>query len=126
MDNIIPNADSLQRTPLQDREIDEAVMEVLLHIKDNIMEAHTAGHKHVDMNIPTQFTIEGLSFAEMQRIVWCKIVRELKAKNYKVGLNPRDTECILHIEWESQMAQEEAKAQTQYLAIYTVANNSST
>lgn len=121
--HVLKDANSLRQTALQKKQIEGAVKESLIHISDLIYQAHENGHGYLETTLPMQFGIEGMSFSKMQQNVWCRIINELKQKNYKVSIEPMDTECVLYVQWESEEDRQETKRQLKMLAMHTIKSN---
>lgn len=117
--HVLKDANTLRQTALQKKQIAAAVRETLTHISDQIYQAHENGHGYIYVNIPMQFAIDGMSFSKMQQNVWCRIIYELEQKNYKVTIDPMETECVLYVQWESEDDKLESQQQLQILAEHT-------
>jgi hypothetical protein len=117
--SVLKNANTLRQTTTQKKQIDAALKETLLHINDLILQAHEDGKGHVQVGLPMQFPIEGMSFSKMQSIIWCKIIEALEANNYVVAIEPTKTECVLYIEWEIDEEKMESEKQMRILANHT-------
>jgi len=119
-DNILKDANSLRQTPTQKKQIAFAVREVLTHLDEVITQAHDVGKGSTEAFLPMQFNIEGMSFSRMQQHVWCQVITALEEKNYIVHIEPRPTECVIYIQWESEDDKEESERQLKMLAEHTL------
>jgi len=122
LENILKDANSLRQTILQKKQIKASVKEVLTHLDQVIVQAHELGNGYVENRLPMQFNIDGMSFSKMQQFVWCEVIKALKNKNYKVAIEPLETECKIYIQWESDDDKEESKKQIKMLAEHTIRN----
>jgi hypothetical protein len=120
--NILRDANQLRQTATQKKQIAMAVREVLLHLNDAILREHELGNGSVQDYLPMQFPIDGMSFLKMQQLVWCEVISLLEEKNYRVKIEPCETECVIHIKWESDEEKEKSKQQLQILADHTIKN----
>lgn len=120
--DVLIDANTLRLTVVQKKQIKAAIREVLLHLNQSIMQAHEAGKSTIVDKLPMQFAIDGMSFTKMQQHVWCAVIAALKNKNYKVAIEPIETECTIYIKWESEDDIEESKRQLKILAKHTIRN----
>lgn len=120
--DVLIDANTLRLTVVQKKQIKAAIREVLLHLNQSIMQAHEAGKSTIVDKLPMQFAIDGMSFTKMQQHVWCAVIAALKNKNYKVAIEPIETECTIYIRWESEDDIEESKRQLKILAKHTIRN----
>lgn len=118
--DVLVDANSLRLTITQKKQIKTAVREVLLHLNHSIMQAHEAGKSNIIDKLPMQFAIDGMTFTKMQQHVWCAVIAALKNKNYKVAIEPVETECTIYIKWESEDDIEESRHQLKILAKHTI------
>ncbi len=118
--HILKDAKTLRQTAAQKEQINAAITETLTYIGDLIDQAHENGIGYVETHLPMQFSIDGMTFQKMQQHVWCGIINELKKKNYRVSIDPTDSECALYIVWESEEEKKCADEQTRMLASHMV------
>lgn len=114
-DALIP-ASNLRNHNMQKRNLKEAVTEIIRRISQELIAAHKEGLHDVITEIPITFSIPNMYNKDSQRVIWSKIIEELKEKSYRVWIAPTKDTCRLKITWMSPEDETEVKYQMELLA----------
>lgn len=114
-DALVP-ANNLRNNSLQKRSLREAATEIIKRISQELITAHREGLHDIITEIPITFSIPNMSNKDSQRVIWSKVIDELKLKKYRVWISPAKDTCRLKITWMSPDDETEVKYQMQIIA----------
>lgn len=116
MDEIIPDANVLQKNASQKRQLQEFVIEILKRLRDELRVARQMGGFELSTTLPIQFEVPNIKNRDCQRIVWASIIKILKSKGYRVKIHPQEKKCALQVKWLSREDEQEVAEQMSMLA----------
>jgi hypothetical protein len=113
------NASNLRNNNLQRRNITEVITEIVRRVNDELIVAHREGKHHLLTTVPITFAISNMSNKDSQRVIYARVISELKNKDYRVWISPQKNVCQLKITWMSPEDENEMKLQTQIIVKHT-------
>jgi hypothetical protein len=110
---------NLRNNSIQMRSLREQITEIIKRLDDELKNSHHEGRHYIITSIPITFDIPNMTNKDSQRIIWSKIIQELKSKDYRVWIQPSNSVCRLKITWMRTTDDAEIILQTKTIADHT-------
>lgn len=112
-------ASALKSNDSQRKALTKEITSILGRIDDELKVAHEQGRHEVSAALPIIFSIPYMANKDAQRIIYYKVLTNLKDREFNVSIELKQNSTVFHITWLSSEEKNELDLQNTILAKHT-------
>lgn len=113
-------AENIKSGEVKKKYLQKEANDILFTINNELKNAQIQGTNEIAVNLPTIFTISGLTNSDSQREIYYRILVDLEDRGFipEIEFNGDDN-VRLHVSWLSEIEKEQIQLQLEYIRQHT-------